>query len=64
MKGWRKGVAAASVAVMVLLIFGLASSWAAEQRMIYEEYLNQLAGYKEREAQATTQITNLDKQIA
>lgn len=64
MKGWRKGVAAASVAVMVLLIFGLASSWAAEQRMIYEEYLSQLAGYKEREAQATTQITQLDKEIA
>ncbi len=64
MKGWRKTVAAASVAVMVLLIFGLASSWAAEQKMIYEEYLNQLAGYKEREAQATTQITQLDKEIA
>ncbi len=64
MNGWRKGVAAASVAVMVLLVFGLASSWAAEQRMIYEEYLNQLAGYKEREAQATTQIAQLDKEIA
>lgn len=64
MNGWRKGVGAGSVAMMVLLIFGLASSWAAEEKMTYEEYLNQLAGYKQRESEAVAQIAKLDKEIA
>ncbi|MFH1006454.1 MAG: LysM peptidoglycan-binding domain-containing protein [Candidatus Latescibacterota bacterium] len=64
MNRWPKKVAALSVGVMVLLIFCLASSWAAEQRMTYKEYLSQLAGYTDRESKATKQIAQLDKEIA
>jgi len=49
---------------MVLLVFGLASFSAAQERMTYEEYLNQLAGYKQRESEAGAQIAKLDKEIA
>ena len=64
MNEWRKGAGMGCIVVTALLVFGLASFSAAQEKMPYEEYLNQLAGYKQRESEAAAQIVELDKEIA